>query len=199
MLTFPFTDRVPEIDELAEGGWELATDIGGKPGEVPYRVWLGRTADEIWMAVRAEKPAFCHRSVAPGAWHFGLWHFDCAELFLLCSATGRYLEVNLAPNGAYWAGAFVRARHRDESVDARAWGVKTTGEIAAERWAATIAMPWAAVVEALGGEPDRGNVTAILGGCPDEDVPPENLRSVVPMNPAAPDFHVPDRYVPLSW
>ena len=198
VLDIPHSDRVPKLDEL-EGGRPLDTDIAGSAGVIDFRFWLGRTDDAIWLAARAEKEAQSHPTVAAGAWHFGLWYFDCAELFLVCSATGRYLEVNLAPNGAYWVGVFDGPRKFAEGVAPETWAVTRTGVVQAEAWSASIALPWASVVEALGGEPDRGNVTAVLDGCPDEGVPMQNLRSEAPIDLDAPDFHVPDRFVALRF
>lgn len=186
-LTLPF--------ELPVAGTrDLPTDVAGVAAEGSFRYVLGRSTGHLVFAAAGGKPAFIGQSIEPAAWHFGLWHYDCAEVFLANSATGRYLEVNLAPNAAHWIGVFSAPRWQAEDVSPKDWAVDAHARIEEDGWYATIVLPWDEIVAALGGEPDRGNVTAIFGGYSGPEDPVSRLRSLIPIDVERPDFHVPDRF-----
>lgn len=128
--------------------------------------------------------------------HEGLWHFDCGELFLLQPATGRYLEINLAPNGAWWSCVFTDVRQRAADImppQVEVWSDSVTEA----GWSAGFRLPMVEVERCLGSSKGlSGNITLILGGCPDRQVTLENLHSVAKLG--AVDFHQPHEWLTLS-
>ncbi len=126
----------------------------------------------------------------------GLWRFDCGELFLVQPLTGRYLEINLAPNGAWWSCVFSGVRARDEAIlPPQIEGIWSS--VAERGWEAGFSLSFAEIERCLGSsEGLRGNVTLILGGCPDVDPPLENLHSVARLG--AVDFHRPHEWLGLD-
>lgn len=149
---------------------------------------------EFKISFQSHRPAFLDPS-RPTGFHEGLWRYDCGELWLLNRETGAYVETNVAPNGAYWSCVFAFPRLRDGAIEpprctAQSW-------IAPQGWMVTLSIPRSEVERCLGPTDNlSGNVTLILGGCPDIDPPLENLHSVVPLG--AIDFHRPQDWVPLT-
>lgn len=126
----------------------------------------------------------------------GLWRFDCAELFLLNPANSRYVEFNFSPSGAWWCCAFSAPRQRDTSVQPPNVRFENA-EIRSDGWTLEVSLDWSDIEAILGSrEGLKGNVTLILGGCPDENPPLENLLTVAPLT--AVDFHRPHEWLPLE-
>jgi len=123
----------------------------------------------------------------------GLWEGDCAELFLANPATGYYLEFNLSPQGAWWCCEFTAPRVRAAGAPRALAGVRTTGAAEAGSWRASIDIPVASLPAALAFVPatTRGNVTFCLG------CEPQRYLTHVDLGGGRPDFHRPDRWVPL--
>lgn len=84
----------------------------------------------------------------PGARVADLWHYDVAECFLV-GRGGRYLEVELGPEGHFLVLSFDAPRRRcDEHRTLQpelAWDRGESG------WSASILLPWAIVPEGLCG------------------------------------------------
>lgn len=151
------------------------------------------TPQEIVVAYRSHEPTYLSDS---RGFCEGLWKFDCGELFLLQPSTGRYLEINLAPNGAWWSCVFSGVRERDGATEPPRIEVSES-EWSPIGWKASFVLPMSEVVRCLGSSDNIfGNITAILGGCPDKDVPLENLHTIAPLE--AVDFHRPHEWVPLE-
>jgi hypothetical protein len=138
--------------------------------------------------------AFFTREASEGEFFEGLWKFDCGELWLHDPKSGRYIELNLAPNGAWWSCVFESARRRDrESHSPRCI---TSSVIEDEFWQASLSISYAEIERCLGTTENlRVNVTLVVGGCPDLDVPLENLHSIAPI--AEVDFHRPQDWLPM--
>ncbi len=125
----------------------------------------------------------------------GLWRADCGELWLYSPSTGRYIEINVAPNGAWWACVFSAPRLRDEECERPK--CDTTRADSKSGWLSTIYVSWDEIRRCLQSTEDlHANVTLILDGCPDVDPPLENLHSAVKLG--AVDFHRPHEWVPLA-
>ncbi|MEI7575700.1 MAG: hypothetical protein WCK51_02325 [Armatimonadota bacterium] len=68
---------------------------------------------------------------------------------------------------------------------------------AAVGWRAGFELSWKEIERSLGSAEDlRGNITLILGGCPDVNPPLENLHSVAKLG--AVDFHRPHEWLSLD-
>lgn len=132
----------------------------------------------------------------PNQYFEGLWRGDCGELWLASSESSRYIEVNLAPNGAWWTCVFSSPRIRDINCPSPQCQ-DLQSEALGQYWQASLTLPWTEIFRCLQSEePPVANVTIVLGGCPDHDAPHENLHSAVPLG--AVDFHRPQDWVPLS-
>ena len=154
-------------------GWCVAVD--------PERWWL--------VAMRRAAARLDPESRA-GEFRAGLWRYDVAELFL-AGADGRYLELNLAPNGAWWSAVFLAPRQADDQRPPD--GVETFAEVAEDgSWLAALSVPRAEVERVLGGVPERGNVCFIV----DE---PQRFVSVGELGGGEPDFHRPGVFPELTW
>jgi hypothetical protein len=139
--------------------------------------------------------ALCHPEVLPNDFFEGLWKFDCGELWLYSAETGRYLEFNLAPNGAWWSMVFESPRVRAKGCGSPK--CITSGTIQEGFWQATLFVSFEEIERCLGACSGwSGNVTLVIGGCPDNEVPLENLHTIVPLK--AVDFHRPQDWVPLE-
>lgn len=158
-------------------GWSLAID-----------------PERLWFVASRQHPARLHPQARPGRFTAELWRFDVAELFLADPGSGRYLELNLAPNGAWWSGEFTAPRERT-ATDDREWpGVRTHAELAADgAWVAAMSLPLDPLREGLDfGDSTTANATFIL------DSPGQRFLSVTPLGEGEPDFHRPDRFAPLK-
>jgi hypothetical protein len=126
----------------------------------------------------------------------GLWRADCGELWLASEISGRYIEINIAPNGAWWSCVFTSPRIRDESCSPPiCQSVQST--LSRMKWECSAFVSWQDVHRCLCTEKDPvGNVTLVLLGCPDVDPPLRNLHSIAHLG--AHDFHRPQDWVPLS-
>ena len=131
-----------------------------------------------------------------GQFFEGLWRADCGELWLTCPESGRYIEVNLGPNGAWWACVFTSPRIRDtECTPPLCMDIES--EALGTFWRASLTIPWTEVFRCLqSDDAPNANVTLVLGGCDHPQEKLENLHSIVSLG--AHDFHRPQDWVPLS-
>lgn len=137
----------------------------------------------------------------PGLWTPELWKHDVGELFLASVDRSRYLEINLAPHGAWWSGCFTDPRQPHPL-----WGhqpfdpVEVPAKVSTGGWETSLTLPASFIQAAL--ELDRrealddglvGNVCFILGAN-------ENRQhfSWADMPSDPPDFHCPERFLSLS-
>jgi hypothetical protein len=125
----------------------------------------------------------------------GLWRFDCAELWLTNDDCSKYIECNLAPNGAWWTMVFGQPFERLNIIPPQC---TTTSQVTESSWIAALAIPLDEIERAIGTRTPKGNITLVLGGCPDENIPPENLHSVLRLSEPQPAFHRPHDWVPLA-
>lgn len=144
----------------------------------------------LWFLASHRAAASLHPDARPGGFLAGLWQHDVAELFLADPESGRYLEINLAPNGAWWTCEFTAPRVRAEEVDIAMPEVATFSEMAADgSWVAAMAIPLDLLKARLDfGEHTRMNVTMILGS------PAQRFVSAVDLGAGEPDFHQPAKF-----
>jgi hypothetical protein len=170
------------------------TSFAGAP-KVPASYALTHNEAELQIEFRVETTPHVCPEAAAGEFYEGLWRFDCGELWLASPVTGRYIEFNLAPNGAWWACVFSAARVRDLGTAPPI--VTTQGRFAAEGWTASLSVAWADIRRCLQDEAEpNANLTLVVGGCPDENAPLENLHTVCPLSEV--DFHRPQDWQPLT-
>ncbi len=172
----------------------LEKDLAGAAVDPPAAFSLVMDPAHLWFVATHRKPAQLHPDARPGGFQAELWRHDVAELFLVDPVSGRYLEFNLSPNGAWWSCEFTAPRVRADEVDIAMPDVATFSELAADgTWVAAMALPLDLLRARIDfGEKTRANVTMIL------ESPAQRFLSAADMGPGEPDFHQPDRFTELS-
>jgi len=162
-------------------------------GEVifpPVRLALTLTETDLLFTASRATTAKPHPQSSEGKFLTELWRYDVAELFLLEPESGRYLEINLAPNGGWWACWFVRMREPSpEQPNFESLSIHAKGELSESHWEASIRLPLS-----LFENPAtlRYNFTAIVNS------PKQRFLTAFPLGPEQPDFHQPSRFQPLT-
>jgi len=158
-----------------------------------YKFELGE--EGICIHFSGLKPPYYNEDNLPYAFVEGLWRHDCGELWLCNPENGRYIEINLAPDGCRWTCVFSLPRLRDGEIHAP--NCVPDSMLGETGWFANLRISWSEIERCLGSRENLiGNVTMIEGGCPDKNPPLENLHSIVELG--AVDFHRPQDWVPLS-
>lgn len=172
----------------------LDRDWSGEIVEPPI-VWdLALDSKCLWFAARHEVSASVHPEAAPGSYKAELWRYDVAELFLADSDSGRYLELNLAPNASWWSCEFTAPRVRAYDADCPLSGVETHAEAMPDgNWFAAMSLPLEVLQKAVGfGKGTKANVTFILNS------PNQRFLTVVPLGDGEPDYHRPELFSPIT-
>lgn len=171
----------------------IAADWDGNPVE-PAAGWsLAMDSSRLWFVATRSAPARVHPDAQPGSFTAELWRHDVAELFLAAPHGGDYLELNLAPNGAWWSCGFTGPRQRATAED-RPWpDVQTHAELQADgSWVAAMSLPLDSLRDRLDfGAATRANVSFIL------ESPAQRFLTVTTLGGDAPDFHQPEKFAPL--
>jgi hypothetical protein len=155
---------------------------------------LAQDDERLWFFASRAKAAAPHPDARPGKFLSRLWEHDVAELFLADPVSGRYLEFNLAPNGAWWNAEFTAPRVRTDGANVAMPGVQTFAEQATDgSWVAALSLPLDVLQARIGyGLQTRANVTFIL------DSPDQRFLTATDLGGGEPDFHRPDRFAPLK-
>lgn len=172
------------------GLFGLEKDWYGEKIDTPAAFGLAIDHGSLWFVASRRKPACLHPQARPGQFTPELWKFDTAEFFISHPASGRYLEFNLAANGAWWSAEFTAPRVRADEEDVPMPGVKTFGEMSADgSWLAAASISLDVLKARLDFGPEsRMNVTFIINS------PVQQFLSAVPAPEGAPDFHRPDLF-----
>lgn len=173
----------------------LTRDLNGEVLDPPAAFSLVTDPAHFWFIANHRKPAHIHPKARPGAFQAELWKYDVAELFLADSASGRYFEFNLAPNGGWWTCEFTAPRVRADEAEIAMPEIATYGEMSADgTWVAAMAIPLHLLKARLDfGPRTRLNVTMILQS------PRQKYLSAADLGPGEPDFHQPDRFSPATF
>ena len=132
-----------------------------------------------------KKPALHPLKIPSQTYYEGLWEYDVAEWFIVNPITGKYIELNLAPTGAWWMMVFDAPRQRAAQDMPDLSGIRTGSTLAAESWHASLELPTLVVEKALGRDALKHNVCFILGQNPREYLSWTRLAA------KQPDFHRP--------
>lgn len=171
----------------------LEKDWYGNTLDVPAAFGLAIDHGSFWFVATRHKPAQIHPQARPGKFTPELWRHDVAEFFMAHPDSGRYLEFNLAPNGAWWSAEFTAPRVRAAGEDKEMPGVKTFADLAPDgTWVAAACIP----LDILRARVDFGestcmNVTMIV------DSPRQRFLTASPPPDAEPDFHLPGLLRPV--
>ena len=161
------------------------------PGEPAWMLAL-EGADLVLRGKASTAPQRV-RGDSPGRFLEGLWEGDLVELFLMNPANGFYLELNLAPGGAWWACGHTAPRVRVPEGATPLDSGRTRMVAGDTGWDVTLRVPVASLPWELAFDPatTRGNVTFCLGS-------PQRYLTVADLGGGTPDFHRPERWLPLG-
>lgn len=142
----------------------------------------------FWFVATCGSPAVIHPDARPGQFVSELWKYDVAEFFLTNPMSGRYLEFNLSPNGAWWAAEFTGPR--EGMGQAPLQGVETYHELGKDgRWIAAARFKLVDFKERFSLSPDsRLNAAFIIGS------PEQKFVSAADLGDGEPDFHRPEKF-----
>lgn len=165
-------------------------DWPGNPYEPAVGYAVAQDRERLWFIASHTRPAVIHPAARPGKFQAELWRYDVAELFLADPVSGRYLEFNLAPNGAWWSCEFTAPRVRDSEEERVMPGVEAYGELAADgSWVAAMSIPLDILRARIDyGSDTKGVVTFILNS------PDQRFLTSHFLDDGEPNYHLPDRY-----
>ncbi len=170
-------------------------DCAGEKFAKPITFGLAVDQDYLWFVGGHQEPALIHPQARPGEFQGELWKYDVAEFFLLDPVSGRYLEFNLAPNGAWWSAMFTAPRVRASDEDVPFAGVATYAELAPDgSWLAAAAIPLKHLKSELNfGDGVRMNVNFILNS------PDQRFASATDLGGGDADFHQPGKFKEVNF
>lgn len=155
------------------------------PVAPPATFALACDDERLWLLAGRGAPPTLLPDAEPGTFVAGLWRCDVAELFLGRAGDDRYLELNVAPNGAWWSCEFAASRVRRCAHDVPLPGVVTYAAPGAGGWRAALGVPLAALGERGVDDRTTANVTFVV------DAPAPRYLTAAPPVAGAPDFHAP--------
>ncbi len=167
--------------------WQkLSCEWHGQSVEPPCEFRFCLTPDALLFSARRAAPALLHPEAREGAFQEELWRYDTAEFFITSTGGERYLEFNLAPNGAWWSAVFTDPRVVDPTVPAVPGGVIARGKTDDAGWQCEVQIPLVSLAE-MGIFPgtSRMAATAILGS------PNQIFLTTATDTSGCPDFHHP--------
>jgi len=179
-----------KIADVTTAWMEITTDWFQQRSQSRARFCIEKRRESWVFHVRVDqKPVLHPMKMLPQTYHEGLWEYDVAEWFIANPTTGKYLELNLAPTGAWWMMVFDAPRQRAAENMSDLRGIKTSSMRADESWSATLEVPTLVMEKSLGRGAVKYNVCFILGQKPRE------YLSQAKLNAVQPDFHRPDDFV----
>ncbi len=194
-MNIEISDKKMGWGELDVALFGLANDWYGEVLEKPLTFSLAMDHDYLWFTACHESPSNIHPEARPGAFKSELWMCDVAEFFILDPSSGRYLEFNLAPNGAWWSAFFTAPRERENKEDIPLEGVATYADLSPSGgWMAAAAIPLNLLRSELNfGENSKMNVTFIVGS------PEQKFVSATDLGDGGPDYHQPDKFKKVTF
>ncbi|MBK1831147.1 hypothetical protein JIN77_10445 [Verrucomicrobiaceae bacterium R5-34] len=175
------------------GLFGLEKDWYGEKLTTPAGFGLAMDDSHLWFVTTRREPAALHPKARPGEFTPELWKYDTAELFISHPPSGRYLELNLASNGAWWSAEFTAPRVRASEEEIPVPGLHTFGELSPDgSWLAAAAIPLDVLRARLDFGPESAmNVTFIV------DSPEQKFLTAAPALEGEPDFHRPELFQPV--
>jgi len=183
--------RDPKFRDLQTLGQDIHTDWFGTPLAAPARLLFWISEERLHFLIQAPVgPGLSHPDSAPSQYRAGLWKYDVAEFFLSDPDSGRYLEFNLAPNGAWWSCGFSSPRQASPGEPSAIPDVETHSKQEGDSWFAQASLPLLWLREHYHfGESSKINATFILGS------PRQIFLTAAPPGDGEPDFHRPQEFL----
>jgi hypothetical protein len=184
------TKKAIQWGELSLPVWGLNRDWHDATIDAPVMFSLANDTQRLWFIAAGKTPSKIHPQARPGAFVAELWRYDCAELFMSDPESGRYLEFNLAANGAWWSAEFTAPRQRAEEIDIAFPEVATFAELSPEGgWMCAMAIPLDLLDARIGfSVQSRINVAFIT------NTPTQQFLSAARLPGETPDFHQPEHF-----
>ncbi len=196
-MNIEVADKPLRWGELDMNLFGLETDWYGEKMAKPATFGMAVDRDYFWFVGGHQEPASMHPDARPGEFQAELWKYDVAEFFLLDPTTGKYLEFNLAPNGAWWSAMFTAPRVRENEEDVPFPDVATYADLApGGSWMAAAAIPLKHLRSMLNfGDASKMNMTFILNS------PDQKFLTASKLNDAGgePDFHLPEKFKDVTF
>lgn len=177
----------------------ITRDWHGRGVDPPAGWSLAMDSTHLWFIATHARGASLHPLARPGKFLEGLWEHDVAELFLADPDSGRYLELNLAPNASWWSREFraprVPATAEPEPFPEPFPGVETHAELAPDGgWVAAMALPLDELEKRVAfGPASTANVAFIL------ESPRQRFLTAAELGGGEPDFHQPAAFPTLCF
>ena len=134
-------------------------------------------------------PGLAHPLSEASEYQPELWKYDVAEFFLGAANGSCYLEMNLAPNGAWWSSIFTKPRQEAPEQPAPVPEVVTKAQQNKDSWQVMARLPLSWLKEHFDfGENSTLNATFIL------DSPHQIFLTAADLGDGDPNFHRPDRF-----
>lgn len=185
MTALPLRRR--RVHEDAEGVWRIEdSDSGGE-----FRLSMHEGIVRFECVMRGQGRGLGEA----GQFTPELWRADVAELFLTNPLTGRYLELNFSPSGAWWSCLFSAPRVPQYAEPWQIAGLSAAAGRDEAGWMVCAEFPEAEVLSALEVRrwaELRGNVYAISRGSQQD-----RFCSAAPLEGSRPDFHRPGQWLPV--
>ena len=168
---------------------------GGAKLASPLAFSLAVDKEYLWFIVAHQKAAMIHPQARPGAFLPELWKYDVAEFFLLDTKTDKYLEFNLAPNGAWWSAVFTSPRVRESEEEVQIPDVASYADLSPDgSWLTAAAVPLYYLRDEFGfGEESMMNVSFIINS------PEQKFVSAADLGTGEPNFHQPDKFKKVNF
>lgn len=160
------------------------------PSPPQYQIAL--TSDALIFAGGRNVAPHCTPRAA-GSFVEGLWEEEVGELFLCAPEGSRYLEVNLAPSGAWWWCLFDSYRIRAKSQPTAPPRAEALATQSAESWRSELILPLSDLPFELRPRGSfRANVSFVLPGVPVQYV------TATPLLSEKPDFHLSTQFLAVD-
>ncbi len=168
----------------------VSSDWSGRSLNPPVGFTVATDPTHLWFLATRGAPALQLPGTMPHEFHEKLWEADTAELFIGDPSTGTYLEINLAPNAAWWACLFDTPRaSRETQPDFASHATTYHDDQSADSWLIAISFPLPFLRRILNfGPGSSGNATFILNS------PDQTFHSATRLPGTDPDFHQPARF-----
>ncbi|CAA6825609.1 MAG: Unknown protein [uncultured Thiotrichaceae bacterium] len=164
--------------------------------------WFGASCPENHFVLSDSGTDFCFETevkiappstfpAKPGEYFEGLWEYDVAELFIAADNSDYYIEINLAPNSAWWMMAFSAPRQRFTNFRIDHHDIKTEYLLGIKHWKSSLCIPHGLLQNILQTDTMRFNVSYILGT-------PKQYLSYCNLLNAEPNFHIPTQFKNLN-
>lgn len=187
------TDRPMEWGKLDLPMMGLTQDWFEKPLNPPLAFSVALDPEKFWFVASRTAPHHSHPDSAPNVFLAELWKYDVAELFLGNPATGEYIELNLAPNGAWWAAKFSAPRILCKEQPKFSDYIKTYQHAESNNsWTAAMNIQLSFLLSEIGlNKASTANAAAILNS------PQQTFHSAHKLPGTEPNFHQPEHFPPL--